>query len=77
MQPPDTQVALRESPRLHALFWRTAVLLTPPQLLAELHAGGVVPDRDVPPRELNRPRSGTRATAGTPVIDEALFRRLE
>ena len=51
--------------------------LTEPQLLAELRAGGFAPDRDVPLRELNRPRAGSLATAGTPVIYEAVFRRLE
>ena len=75
--PPDTQVVPGESFVFTQFSGEPQCFLTEPQLLAELRAGGFVLDRDMPLRELNRPRSGTLATAGTPVIYEAVFRRLE
>ena len=74
--PPDTQVVLGESFVFTQFSGEPQCFLTEPQLLGELRAGGFVPDRDVPLRELNRPRAGMLATAGTPVIYEAVFRRL-
>jgi SAM-dependent methyltransferase len=75
--PPDAQVVLGESFVFTQFSGEPQCFLTEPQLLAELRAGGFVPDRDVPLRELNRPRSGMLVTARTPVIYEAVFRRLE
>ena len=75
--PPDTQPVPGESFVFTQFSGEPQCFLTEPQLLAELRAGGFAPDRDVPLRELNRPRSGILATAGTPVIYEAVFRRLE
>jgi SAM-dependent methyltransferase len=75
--PPDTQVVLGESFVFSQFSGEPQCFLTEPQLLAELRAGGFVPDRDVPLRELNRRCSGTLSTTGTPVIYEAVFRRLE
>jgi SAM-dependent methyltransferase len=75
--PPDTQVVLGESFVFTQFSGEPQCFLTEPQLLAELGAAGFVPDPEVPLRELNRPRSGMLATAGTPVIYEAVFRRRE
>jgi SAM-dependent methyltransferase len=75
--PPDTQVVLGESFVFTQFSGEPQCFLTEPQLLAELGAAGFVPDPEVPLRELNRPRSGLLATAGTPVIYEAVFRRRE
>lgn len=74
--PPDTQVVLGESFVFTQFSGEPQCFLTEPQLVAELHAGGFVPGRDVPLRELNRPRSGSLAIGGTPVIYEGVFRRL-
>ena len=73
--PPDTEVVPGESFVFTQFSGEPQCFLTEPQLLAELRAGGFVPDRDVPLRELNRPRSGMLATAGAPVIYEGVFRR--
>ena len=75
--PPDTDEVLGESFVFTQFSGEPQCFLTEPQLLAELRAGGFVPDRDVPLRELNRPCSGMLTTARTPVIYEAVFRRLE
>jgi SAM-dependent methyltransferase len=75
--PPDAQVLPDESFVFTQFSGEPQCFLTEPQLLAELGAAGFVPDPDVPLRELNRPRSGMLATAGTPVIYEAVFRRRE
>ena len=75
--PPDTPAVLGESFVFTQFSGEPQCFLTEPQLLAELRTGGFVPDGDVPLRELNRPRSGMLAAAGTPVIYEAVFRRLE
>ena len=75
--PPDSQVVLGESFVFTQFSGEPQCFLTEPQLLAELGAAGFVPDPEVPLRELNRPRSGMLATAGTPVIYEAVFRRRE
>jgi SAM-dependent methyltransferase len=74
--PPDTQPVLDESFVFTQFSGEPQCFLTEPQLLGELRAGGFVPDRDVPLRELNRPRPGMLATAGTPVIYEGVFRRV-
>jgi SAM-dependent methyltransferase len=50
------------------------VFLTEDQLLAELHAAGLVPDPELPLRELNVTRPGQVRSAGTPAIYEAGFR---
>jgi SAM-dependent methyltransferase len=75
--PPDTQPVLGESFVFTQFSGEPQCFLTELQLLGELRVGGFVPDRGVPLRELNRPRAGTLATAGMPVIYEAVFRRLE
>jgi hypothetical protein len=72
-----TEVVLGESFVFTQFSGEPQCFLTEPQLLAELRAGGFVPDCDVPLRELNRPCSGMLTTARTPVIYEAVFRRLE
>jgi SAM-dependent methyltransferase len=74
--PPDTQVVAGESFVFTQFSGEPQCFLTEPQLLAELRAGGFVPDPDVPLRELNRPHPGTLRTSGPPVIYEAVFRRL-
>ena len=75
--PPDMQPVPTESFVFTQFSGEPQCFLTEPQLLAELRAAGFAPDREVPLRELNRPRAGTLATAGMPVIYEAVFRRLE
>jgi len=51
------------------------VFLTREQLIDELAAAGFDPDPDVPLEELNPRRPGMLATAGSPVIWQAAFRR--
>ena len=75
--PPDTQVVIGESFVFTQFSGEPQCFLTEPQLLAELRTGGFVPDGDVPLRELNRPRPEMLTTSRTPVIYEAVFRRLE
>jgi len=75
--PPDTQVVPGESFVFTQFSGEPQCFLTEPQLLAELGDAGFVPDPEVPLRELNRPCAGMLATAGTPVIYEAIFRRRE
>jgi SAM-dependent methyltransferase len=73
--PPGTQVVHGELFVFTQFSGEPQCFLTEQQLLAELRAGGFAPDPGVPLRELNRPRSGMLATAGAPVIYEAVFRR--
>jgi len=75
--PPEAQPVLGESFVFTQFSGEPQCFLTELQLLAELRAGGFVSDPDIPLRELNRPRPETIATAGPPVIYEAVFRRLE
>lgn len=51
--------------------------LTRDQLVAELAAGGFVPDLSIPLRELNRQQAGVLAAPTVPVIYEGVFRRIE
>jgi SAM-dependent methyltransferase len=74
--PSDAQPVPGESFVFTQFSGEPQCFLTEPQLFAELRAGGFAPDPRIPLRELNRPRSGALATAGTPVIYEAVFRRL-
>jgi SAM-dependent methyltransferase len=74
--PPDTPPVLGETFVFTQFSGAPQCFLTEPQLLAELQAGGFASDPDVPLRELNRPRAGSLAIGGTPVIYEGVFRRL-
>ncbi len=72
--PPETQPVAGEPFVFTQFSGQPQCFLTDSQLMAELGAGGFVPDPGVPLTEYNRPRPGAAVTGTAPVIYEAAFR---